>query len=664
MSSLVEIFNNCLYRIPDYQRGYSWDEPQLRDFWQDLSYVTSPQVVGGYSHFFGTLTLEPLTDDILERHERIEHETSWLRSEGYRGYFIVDGQQRLTTIMILLKVLVDWVSEMNLSFIGETNIEEITNRYLYRARLRDNSRHYIFGYEADDPSYEFWRDFMLGDGQIDDRNFVHTAYTRRLRDAYDFFRKQIHKDYTQRQPANPEQYSQTALGELYAKIRTGLLINLDVLTPAFNVGIVFETMNNRGKKLSLLELLKNRLIYLATRLDDHTLRRSTNEVWRSIYHYLGKNEGLKLDDDDFLKTHYIAYFGYNTDANQYREGLLNNHFNPSRLNESRNALLTDINNYIASLRTSITIWYEYQSCEADVNRGNRVLLQAWLQNMKLLGYGSFEPLMLAAMMSIKTGQNPNSEDATGALVHFIKALERVRFIAFSITNQRSHFKRPDAYNLALELMHRRIGIDAATQLVDNWISHIQHPKDRFYQMVKDLFDGVGFEGFYGWSGIKYFLYRYEASLAGDAAPMVVWTDFSNATIEHIYPQQTDANYWNNAFQHLINKRNFMQALGNLAIASGRANAVYGNRPYTDEQTADGVIIGKRSLYEMGSHSLRSIARDYADWKPDAIIARTRSLLIFIKSEWRIPDTIMPSIQHNYEIYKGKFGLLSKQHGMN
>ena len=36
LQSLTEIFNEKFFRIPDFQRGYSWQEPQLKDFWDDL----------------------------------------------------------------------------------------------------------------------------------------------------------------------------------------------------------------------------------------------------------------------------------------------------------------------------------------------------------------------------------------------------------------------------------------------------------------------------------------------------------------------------------------------------------------------------------------------------------------------------------------------------
>ena len=99
-------------------------------------------------------------------------------------------------------------------------------------------------------------------------------------------------------------------------------------------------MNNRGKKLSYLELLKNRLIYLTSLfsdddvgLDDRTqLRKSINDAWQEIYHQLGKNKSHRLPDDDFLKAHWIMYFKYSRKrGNDYITFLLDTQFSPKRI---------------------------------------------------------------------------------------------------------------------------------------------------------------------------------------------------------------------------------------------------------------------------------------------------------------------------------------------
>ncbi|MDX6038435.1 DUF262 domain-containing protein, partial [Acinetobacter baumannii] len=88
-----------------------------------------------------------------------------------------------------------------------------------------------------------------------------------------------------------------------------------------------ETMNNRGKSLTNLELLKNRLIYLSTLYRDNQgrskLRKNINDAWKTIYEYLGKNPEKPLPDDEFLKNHWIMYFKYSREkGDDYKKFLL------------------------------------------------------------------------------------------------------------------------------------------------------------------------------------------------------------------------------------------------------------------------------------------------------------------------------------------------------
>ena len=53
LQNLATIFNNRVFRIPDYQRGYAWAEPQLNDFWDDLDRLDARR-----THYTGQLTLE------------------------------------------------------------------------------------------------------------------------------------------------------------------------------------------------------------------------------------------------------------------------------------------------------------------------------------------------------------------------------------------------------------------------------------------------------------------------------------------------------------------------------------------------------------------------------------------------------------------------------
>src|SRR3954452_11224808 len=91
--TLSKIFTERLFRIPDYQRGYAWTEKQLKDFWSDVC-----QLENDPNHYTGVLTLESVPRPNFSQWE----DDLWIiSSKNYEPYFIVDGQQRLTTSIIL-----------------------------------------------------------------------------------------------------------------------------------------------------------------------------------------------------------------------------------------------------------------------------------------------------------------------------------------------------------------------------------------------------------------------------------------------------------------------------------------------------------------------------------------------------------------------------------
>ena len=120
-----------------------------------------------------------------------------------------------------------------------------------------------------------------------------TIYTNNLGEAKRFFyEKMIDMDVNQ-------------LEEVYTKITQHFLFNMYIISDDIDVYVTFETMNNRGKPLSNLELLKNRLIYVSTLLnvadaDKSRLRRDINECWKKIYHILGKSQSNYLLNDYFV----------------------------------------------------------------------------------------------------------------------------------------------------------------------------------------------------------------------------------------------------------------------------------------------------------------------------------------------------------------------------
>jgi len=313
LKAIADIFERHVFRIPDYQRGYSWTKKQLSDFWEDVENLSENHI-----HYTGVLTLEPVNESVFSNWE----EDLWLiKGKGFTPHYIVDGQQRLTTAIILIQAIIEKLYEDEK--LNYTSRKEIIEKYISQSKDGGISQTFIFGYEKDNPSYEFLKTkiFMASSSANQD---IETLYTANLEYAKDYFKNKINE------------LAFEDLEILFRKITQFLKFNVYEIEEDLDVFVAFETMNNRGKKLSNLELMKNRLIYLSTlfkveQYEKNSLRTNINNAWKTIYEYLGKNKINPLDDDNFLKNHWIMYFKYSRKtASDYITFLLEEHFTSRR----------------------------------------------------------------------------------------------------------------------------------------------------------------------------------------------------------------------------------------------------------------------------------------------------------------------------------------------
>ena len=291
------------------------------------------------SHYTGVLTLKAIPNGEVKPNSK----EFWLVDDhSYHLYHIVDGQQRLTTFVILLQAFVDFVKQLpenteledkDIYITDSLTVADVVEKYLFKIKPRgDQFRTYKFGYEEDNPSDEYLRYRVLneeGPGTVSE-----TFYTLNLGNAKKYFYeqiKQLHAD-----------EGMEGLHSAYRKLTKKFLFNEYAIKDEFDVFVAFETMNNRGKKLSDLELLKNRLIYLTTLYDDdeldeserQSLRDTINDAWKEVYYQLGRNKSKPLNDDDFLKAHWTMYFRFTRKkGNDYIRFLLDEQFAPQKVHK-------------------------------------------------------------------------------------------------------------------------------------------------------------------------------------------------------------------------------------------------------------------------------------------------------------------------------------------
>lgn len=554
------------------------------------------------------------------------------------------------------------------------NVEE---RYLFQTNPRGGFRTYKFGYTEDNPSQEYLRYRILDEGGGKD---VHeTFYTLNLGNAKKYFSEQI-----------AELHSRTGakgLADLFRKLTKRLLFNEYAIEEEFDVFVAFETMNNRGKKLSDLELLKNRLIYLTTLYDDKqvddagrkSLRDDINAAWKEVYYQLGRNKAKPLNDDDFLRAHWISYFKYSRETGRdYARFLLDEHFTPQNVHDlverevsleaveeqysdvdhddaddgplpipaRENAVpakgskisVADIRNFVESLCASVGHWFNsfYPYLATDMSVREKIALD----RLNRIGMGYFRPLVMVILKTV--ANEPDRIDMFGKIERFI-------FIAFRLGTARSNYRSSEFYNLARALGRAETTLEKIAERLDAALKYAFNQDgtlrtDEFRNVLFKKFDeGIGY---YGWPGLRYFLYEYEQHLfSGSRHQKVDWRDLlkSNGdriSIEHIYPQTPTAD-WEGTFGGMSKKEKdrYAGSLGNLLLLSMSINSSLQNDAFAAKKNPkfDGAGNKIRNGYSDGSHSEIEVAANHA-WGPDQIRARGLRLLGFMEGRWGISLT--------------------------
>lgn len=627
LKSLSKIFSETIFRIPDYQRGYSWGEKQVKDFWNDIV-----QLPPGRCHYTGVLTLEPVKESDFSRWE----DDFWIiKSKKYSPIYVVDGQQRLTTAVVLMQVILESMSDGDL--LNYTDSAEIRKKYIFESKDGGISRSYLFGYEKDNPSYEFLKCVVFGEQSINHSMLEETAYTKNLLSAKNYFKERV------------EALSFDQKERVFTVLTQGLLFNIFFIERELDVFVTFETMNNRGKGLSHLELLKNRLIYLSTKfdvdLDERSLlRKSVNESWKTVYHYLGKLSSARYSDDVFLMTHFVSYFSsrvfsaddevtgyrlrsYFRDDGHYKDYLLDEIFTPKRLNEegAQSLSVSEIFKYAREMKRAVKVFHDLASpADGDWSDDEKVVVS---KINRLDEYPLFL-LVFSTFYFFKPGPKRLS---------FLRSIELVGFLS----KLRSYFfQQVDPYWDAVKISQGLVGVDELTSRNLN-AANLFVSSSEFEEAIRSVGKTTGY---YRWGGLRYFMYEYEQALRAKTKSkreFLSWDEYSvesydedHRSVEHIYPQKATDPYWRESFSgYLVSQKNLLKnSLGNLLPVSSSKNSALGNKSFDVKK---GGRRGSKVGYCYGCLSEIEVSR-FEKWGGREILIRGVHLLCFLEKNWGVP----------------------------
>jgi len=674
LESLDVILRENLLRIPDYQRGYSWEEKEVKDFWEDLELI-----LGNRNHYAGVLTFEQVDKNTYEQWKT----DNWLINERrINPYYVVDGQQRLTTAVILLITILKISKNKFPDKMLDTNrtIESIYSDYI--AQEKDYNKTYKFLYDYENDSLGYYIQNILEERLPEHSNLTvqNNEYSNNLKCAKEFFEKKC----------NDLEYDE--LNNLFKKLLYNLVFNKYIIDKELDIFVTFETMNNRGKPLSKLELLKNRLIYLTMLINSNdsaksNLRTQINECWKKLYRELGKAKinnddsvlfgGLRFrnSDDSFLNAQIQEYKPLREfiKKNNIRVRssspfgeiniLLEQYFTAKNVIDGT-IKINQIRQYIDDVGRKITLWiglnepFEYKELDFE----ERQLLNG-IKNLLLRKHNGTN-LLFDVYFSVDSIERlifklySSSCDIQKRL-DILQQIETGLLIRLFLSN----LKYKVSHNKFLSFEGLREFMELFEREIEDYSEFLIELKRVLNKLKQAFVNGIYFKNtkvdtflFYknNKSVAKYILFDFEANLIkvskDPEAQMEIKRLYSNYegdvyNIEHIYPKAGQNSYWNRQFGSKNDKEKncYKHCLANLVLIGKKKNSYLGNESYPEKRKEGDCC------YETGILSERKLAKDFEDWTPDTILLRAERFKKYLNERWNINFT-------NKEVFDRFIGL--------
>ncbi len=268
--------NGLSYQVPPFQRDYSWTDDEWDDLWQDILGLFDEEAEP--AHYMGYLVLQ---------------------SADSKRFDIIDGQQRLTTLSVMVLAALSHLQEL-----ARLGLDADRNQ-----RRRDALQNAYIGYldpvsliprsklELNRHNNRFYQTYLVPLDTLPQRGL--NASEHQLRKAFLWFREKLKAHVGQREDSGER------LTAFIDALVDKLFFTVITVTDELNAFKVFETLNARGVRLSSTDLLKNYLFSIIHSAEFHEAElRALEERWERIVGLLeqplpvGPQVGFVQDDQE------------------------------------------------------------------------------------------------------------------------------------------------------------------------------------------------------------------------------------------------------------------------------------------------------------------------------------------------------------------------------
>lgn len=551
--TISNLLKGRLFRIPDYQRAYAWGRRQREDLFKDILGVKT----SGRDHFMATVVC-------------LARDKHRIGADEYQAVEIVDGQQRITTLVILLKAI---AKKLDVEDAGESRVLREISELLVK-----NDDHSLILLQTNHDSSNIFMNYIRN-GAIYEAEAL-TAADKNCLDAAGECEEFV------------DLWAQESdLIDLVAILRNQLSLIYHEIDDEATVYRVFEVLNSRGLDVKWIDKFKSQLMAsIFEYVEPDTQRNAVQEmrvIWQEIYREVGLRDEL-------------------SDWSLRFAGTLATGSKQSKILGQEAAATELIKAAGDQVRSIIG---EGERLKAVVLAVSRIQQDSRLSAVTKILHARF--VAVAIQLS---GFNDEEKE------RLLGSWERVTFRIFGLGGA-------DARNLVGEYVRLGCRIYSGEISVDE-VDEDLIALGAGYQLE----DILGEEGYWadcydGWKEeLRYLLFRYDEVLAKKGGIVLnknqwnqVWTVEPGKSIEHIKPQNSEVEY--------------LHHVGNLTMLPPGVNSALGAKPPIKKAQTyqDSGMLGTRAV---GNKILENIDRSNKDpWTEEDVRARAMLIDEFVRREW-------------------------------
>jgi len=542
--------NGLRYEIPKFQRDYSWEAEHWDDLWQDIRALLANE---DNEHYMGYLVLQ---------------------TSNNKEFQIIDGQQRLTTMSLLILSTLKCLKELVDSGIeAENNLkrkDSLLNSYIGYVdpvTLISNNK-----LKLNRNSDDYYKQHLVLLKELPLRNT--NASEKHMRECFNWYYDRIKKEFN----------TGESLAAFIDNIVDKLFFTVIEVTDQLNAFKVFETLNSRGVQLSSADLLKNYLFFVVDETKPHISEiEELENIWSKIVGKLGEQ---KFED-------YLRYYWNSIHKSVGKKNLFKTIKGSIKSKDQVFELIRNLND-------TADIYLAIQNPEDELWKDKPEIRKS-LKELKLFQIRQINSLFLSALRNLE-------------VENFKKLAKICSVISFryNIIGGLNPNAQEDVYNtVALKILSNKRFEVADFQTI--YVSDLNFENDfstkefknttRNHKIVKYIL-----------SKIEVYQHRNEIDPESDLF-----------TIEHILPENADDTWGNFTFEE-INRS--VYRIGNLTLLEKKLNREADQKAYVEK-----IVLFAQSNSEL----TKTLPDNFNTWNEDQLAARQRELAKHAKAIWKIQE---------------------------